>query len=98
MKVSSLAIDSKAMAWALQSESKDAILDLCLHEQASWVDMRALGVGFWYTDVLLLRKKVNALAFDSNSTEICDSSVSAIREMSFLSVNNCLDCPCRVTH
>lgn len=57
-----LVIDSKAMAWALQSDCKTTLLDMCLLDQLSWPAMRSLGVGFWFTDIAQLRMKIEKLA------------------------------------
>lgn len=46
------------MAWALQSDAKETLLDLCASEQSTWPVLRALGVGFWFTDAAPLKKKV----------------------------------------
>ncbi|KAH7280307.1 hypothetical protein KP509_37G060800 [Ceratopteris richardii] len=62
VQVEDLCLDSKAMAWALQSECKDVLLDLCLGSEISWPAMRALGVGFWFTDVPQLRLRMEKLA------------------------------------
>ena len=51
-------MDSEALAWALQSDTKETLLDVCASEQALWPELRALGVGFWFTDAVPLRKKV----------------------------------------
>ncbi|CAM6112755.1 unnamed protein product [Calypogeia fissa] len=58
-----LVMESKAMAWALQSEFKENLLSLCLPDQSlSWSVMRALGVGYWFTDGTELRKMMEKLA------------------------------------
>jgi len=51
-------MESKAMAWALQSDAKETLLDVCASQQSMWPEIRALGVGFWFTDAVPLRKKV----------------------------------------
>jgi len=53
-------VDSDALAWALQSDTKETLLDVCASEQSLWPELRALGVGFWFTDAVPLRKKVNS--------------------------------------
>jgi hypothetical protein len=52
-------VDSEALAWALQSDTKETLLDVCASEQSLWPELRALGVGFWFTDAVPLRKKVS---------------------------------------
>lgn len=56
--VQGLQVDSDALAWALQSDTKETLLDVCASEQSLWPKMRALGVGYWFTDVVPLRQKV----------------------------------------
>lgn len=46
------------MAWALQSDAKETLLDVCASQQSMWPEIRGLGVGFWFTDAVPLRKKV----------------------------------------
>ena len=50
------------MAWDLQSDCKDSLLDICLGDELSWPAMRALGIGFWLTDVGQLRARMEKLA------------------------------------
>ncbi|KAJ7555420.1 hypothetical protein O6H91_05G036700 [Diphasiastrum complanatum] len=59
---SDIIVDSKAMAWAFQSENKEALLDMCLSKKLSWPSLRAFGVGFWLTDIRLLRITMEKLA------------------------------------
>ena len=60
--IEELTLDSKTMAWALQSDCKDSLLDICLGDELSWPAMRALGIGFWLTDVGQLRARMEKLA------------------------------------
>ncbi|MCO5603439.1 hypothetical protein L7F22_057589 [Adiantum nelumboides] len=60
--IEDLCLDTKAMAWALQSECKDTLLDLCLGSDTSWSAMRALGTGFWLTDTSQLRSRMEKIA------------------------------------
>ncbi|XP_024540074.1 uncharacterized protein LOC9633825 isoform X1 [Selaginella moellendorffii] len=56
-------VDSKTIAWALQSECKDLLVDMLIPENSmSWSALRALGVGFWFTDVGQLRARIEKLA------------------------------------
>ncbi|KAL2650756.1 hypothetical protein R1flu_018884 [Riccia fluitans] len=58
-----VSVNSKAMAWALHSEAKETLVDLCLPAQGiTWSFMRALGMGFWYTDTTQLRKTMEKVA------------------------------------
>jgi hypothetical protein len=49
------------MAWALQSECKESLVDICLGDELTWPSMRALGIGFWLTDAGQLRARVQYL-------------------------------------
>eukprot|EP00250_Pteridium_aquilinum_P017322 c23571_g1_i1 orf=63-7415(+) len=60
--IEDLYLETKAMAWALQSDCKDTLLDVCLGNELSWPAMRALGVGFWLTDTSQLRTRMEKLA------------------------------------
>lgn len=51
-------VKSALIAWAFQSECKDDLLSSTLSSEPSWLEMRALGIGFWYNDVTQLRAKV----------------------------------------
>jgi hypothetical protein len=51
-------VNSALIAWAFQSECKDDLLSSTLSSEPSWLEMQALGVGFWYNDVAQLRAKV----------------------------------------
>lgn len=55
-------VDSEALAWALQSDTKETLLDICASEQSLWPELRALGVGFWFTDAVPLKKKMEKVA------------------------------------
>lgn len=56
--IQGIQVDSDALAWALQSDTKETLLDVCASEQSLWPELRALGIGFWFTDAVPLRKKV----------------------------------------
>ncbi|KAL3700862.1 hypothetical protein R1sor_018884 [Riccia sorocarpa] len=58
-----VSVDSKAIAWAFHSEAKQTLVDLCLPTQGStWPFMRALGMGFWFTDITQLRTTMEKVA------------------------------------
>jgi hypothetical protein len=50
------------MAWVLHSDTKEALLDACLPDPPSWPAMKALGVGFWHTNVTDLRARIEKAA------------------------------------
>lgn len=53
-----LAVDSRLLAWAFHSECQETLFGSILPNEPTWPEMRALGVGFWYTDVTQLRTRV----------------------------------------
>ncbi|KAH9303042.1 hypothetical protein KI387_014625, partial [Taxus chinensis] len=60
--VEELTVESRALVWACQSDCQDVLLDLCLVDEPSWPVMRSLGVGFWFTNVISLRSRMEKLA------------------------------------
>lgn len=61
-RLEDLVLETKVMAWALQSDCKDTLLDICLCGELLWPAMRALGVGFWLTDIAQLRTRMEKVA------------------------------------
>ncbi|KAJ3671205.1 hypothetical protein LUZ60_008631 [Juncus effusus] len=57
-----ICVDSSLIARAFQSECKDDLLNSTLSSDPTWLDMRDLGVGFWYNDATQLRSKMEKLA------------------------------------
>uniref|UniRef100_A0A0E0MXX2 RAVE complex protein Rav1 C-terminal domain-containing protein n=1 Tax=Oryza rufipogon TaxID=4529 RepID=A0A0E0MXX2_ORYRU len=55
-------VDSASIAWALQSDCQDDLLNSVLPAEPSWSEMRNLGMGLWYTNVSQLRTKMEKLA------------------------------------
>lgn len=53
-----LPVNSRLAAWAFQSDYQDDLLNSVLSSDPSWVDMRNLGVGLWYTNASQLRTRV----------------------------------------
>ncbi|GJM94179.1 hypothetical protein PR202_ga10801 [Eleusine coracana subsp. coracana] len=51
-------VDSASIAWALQSDCQEDLLNSILPAEPTWPEMRKLGIGLWYTNVSLLRTKV----------------------------------------
>jgi hypothetical protein len=66
------------MAWALQSDTKETLLDICASQQATWPALRALGVGFWFTDATPLRRKVKILTNTLLLSFLCSFHVFSI--------------------
>ncbi|KAK1274810.1 hypothetical protein QJS04_geneDACA022491 [Acorus gramineus] len=60
--VKELVVDSKAVAWAFQSDCQDNLFASVLPNDPSWVEMRNMGVGFWFTNITLLRARMEKLA------------------------------------
>ncbi|XP_042377288.1 uncharacterized protein LOC121970563 isoform X1 [Zingiber officinale] len=57
-----LPVNSRLAAWAFQSDCQDDLLNSVLSSDPSWVDMRNLGVGLWYTNASQLRTRMEKLA------------------------------------
>lgn len=57
-----LVINSSLFAWAFQSDCQESLFESLLNNESSWDEMRAMGVGFWYTNKSQLRVKMERLA------------------------------------
>lgn len=57
--IEELDIDSSMIGWAFHSESQENLSGSLLPTESSWQQMRALGFGFWYSDVAQLRPRVS---------------------------------------
>ncbi|KAJ8621858.1 hypothetical protein MRB53_030387 [Persea americana] len=57
-----LVIDSSSIAWAFQSDCHDNLFSSLLPNEPSWLEMRSLGVGYWFTNAAGLRTKMEKLA------------------------------------
>jgi hypothetical protein len=57
--IGELMMESRTLAWAYHSDCQDMLLDLCLSDGSSWPEMRTLGVGFWFTNIVSLRSRVS---------------------------------------
>lgn len=56
--VEELVVDSRLIGWAFHSDCQETLLGSVLPNEPSWPEMRALGVGFWFTNVTQLRTRV----------------------------------------
>lgn len=54
-----LVVDSALASWAFLSDCKENLYDSILSAEPSWLEMRNIGVGFWFTNTTQLRTKVN---------------------------------------
>ncbi|XP_010518332.1 PREDICTED: uncharacterized protein LOC104793635 isoform X1 [Camelina sativa] len=57
-----LDVDSSMIGWAFHSESKENLSGSLLPNESSWLQMRSLGFGFWYSNVAQLRLRMEKLA------------------------------------
>ncbi|XP_058100511.1 uncharacterized protein LOC131245220 isoform X2 [Magnolia sinica] len=57
-----LIVDSGSIVWAFQSDCQDNLFSSFLSNEPSWIEMRNLGVGFWFTNVAQLRTRMEKLA------------------------------------
>ncbi|KAJ3123058.1 regulator of (H+)-ATPase in vacuolar membrane [Nowakowskiella sp. JEL0407] len=58
-------LSTRDIAWAVYCESQDNLLDLCnqsFNGKMVWSDARALGMGYWITNVEVLKKQVEVIA------------------------------------
>ncbi|PKA53341.1 hypothetical protein AXF42_Ash010071 [Apostasia shenzhenica] len=60
--VEELAVDSRIVAWAFHSDCQDSLSNSILSTDPSWLEMRSFGMGFWFTNVLQLRPRIEKLA------------------------------------
>lgn len=58
-----LVVDSRLIGWAFHSDCQETLLGSFLSNEPSWPDMRALGVGFWFTNDSQLRARVSLQSF-----------------------------------
>ncbi|GMH22541.1 hypothetical protein Nepgr_024384 [Nepenthes gracilis] len=57
-----LVIDSRMIAWAFHSDCQENLLSVVSPMEASWNEMRNMGIGFWFADAAQLRTKMEKLA------------------------------------
>ncbi|RZC84702.1 hypothetical protein C5167_047491 [Papaver somniferum] len=57
-----LVIDSGLIAWAFHSDCQESLLNSVISNEPSWMDLRKLGAGFWFSDVAQLRSRMEKLA------------------------------------
>ncbi|KAK9147239.1 hypothetical protein Scep_005996 [Stephania cephalantha] len=57
-----LVVDSELMGWAHHSDCQENLCSSTLSDEPTWQEMRNLGVGFWFTDSMHLRKRMEKLA------------------------------------
>ncbi|GAB4861575.1 hypothetical protein Ancab_036768 [Ancistrocladus abbreviatus] len=57
-----LIVDSRLIAWAFHSDSQENLFNAFFVTEASWNEMRNMGVGFWFTNAAQLRQKMEKLA------------------------------------
>lgn len=55
-----LVVPSELIGWAFHSECQENLFNSLLPNEATWEEMRDMGVGFWYTNTTLLRTKVHS--------------------------------------
>ena len=59
---SKTSLSSADFAWAMHSESQEALIRACLPAEATWDDIRALGLCVWCTNPTVLRSVTENLA------------------------------------
>ena len=61
--VGELVVDSGMIVWAYHSDCQENLFGAVLANEPSWQEMRAMGVGFWFTNTTQLRSRVMFPAF-----------------------------------
>ncbi|CAA0816638.1 transducin family protein / WD-40 repeat family protein, partial [Striga hermonthica] len=61
-QVEELVASSGLIGWAYHSDCHDNLFNSLLSVEPSWEEMRSMGVGFWYTNVVQIRVKMERLA------------------------------------
>ena len=56
--VRELDVDSGMVVWAYHSDCQENLFGAVLPNEPSWQEMRAMGVGFWFTNTTQLRARV----------------------------------------
>lgn len=60
--VGELVVPSGLIGWAFHSDCQENLFNSLLPNEATWEEMRDVGVGFWYTNTTQLRMKMEKLA------------------------------------
>ncbi|KAJ4825828.1 hypothetical protein Tsubulata_029099 [Turnera subulata] len=60
--VEELEVDAKLMCWAFHSDCQETLFTSFLPNEPSWKEMRTLGIGFWFTNIVELRRRMEKLA------------------------------------
>ncbi|MQL89896.1 hypothetical protein Taro_022485 [Colocasia esculenta] len=60
--VEEICVDSSMIAWAFQSDCQDNLVNALLSSEPSWMEMRSIGIGFWFTNATQLRSRMEKLA------------------------------------
>jgi hypothetical protein len=56
---------SEDVVWAFHSDSQDALVEMCIPENAVWDDLKALGVGYWVLNTVKLTQVATNVAKES---------------------------------
>ncbi|KAG7994737.1 hypothetical protein I3843_01G073200 [Carya illinoinensis] len=57
-----LIVDSRLIVWAYHSDSQEILFGSFLPNEPTWQEMRAIGVGYWFTNTTQLRAWMEKLA------------------------------------
>ncbi|XP_028767605.1 uncharacterized protein LOC114725277 isoform X2 [Neltuma alba] len=57
-----LIVNSRLFVWAYHSDCQESLFSSIIPSEASWKEMRALGIGFWFANVPQLRSQMEKLA------------------------------------
>lgn len=53
-----MVVNSRLFVWAYHSDCLDNLFGSVIPNEPSWQEMRALGMGYWYTSIPQLRARV----------------------------------------
>lgn len=89
--VKELVIDSRLIVWAYHSDSQENLFGSFLPNEPTWQEMRAIGVGYWFTNTTQLRARViniiiilvpsckeNVFILDGNRKILCPFHLSIL--------------------
>ncbi|KAL8160052.1 hypothetical protein V2J09_001589 [Rumex salicifolius] len=55
-------VNSRLIAWAFHSDCQDNLFNAVLPPEPSWRDMQSMGFGYWFTNAVQIRAKMEKLA------------------------------------
>ncbi|KAK9144034.1 hypothetical protein Syun_013434 [Stephania yunnanensis] len=87
-----LVVDSELMGWAHHSDCQENLCSSTLSDEPTWQEMRNLGVGFWFTDSMHLRKRRNSLLLYSQGFPVSLYLMEKLARSQYLKNKDPKDC------